>query len=194
MGNPYIEVIIPYEPCCKLGYAYNRAMEKAEDWVLFLDHDVFLCNPNWYELLLHVISKVGHSVGVISGITNRIPSIIQNSNNYLKEVPKSNVLDDHILYSKKIWEKYKFQYIIKEGKSDLCGFTILTHKEAWKKAGGFQNKFHVDCHYGWDVQAAGFKVCIVPSFYVYHLESEKVRLWDWNQWSNFTQEFRIIGT
>ena len=55
----WIEVQIPYQPDHKISVAYNRALKNGvSDWVLFLDHDLFLCNPYWYEMCIRAIIKV----------------------------------------------------------------------------------------------------------------------------------------
>ena len=49
----WIDVRIPYEPGAKLAFAYNRAMQTStSEWVALLDHDLFICNPHWYDMMM----------------------------------------------------------------------------------------------------------------------------------------------
>ena len=65
-------IIIPWRASKKLGECMNDAMEKVDDWVLFMDHDVLQLNPKWYLVCQEVIEKVGHAAGWISCLTNAI--------------------------------------------------------------------------------------------------------------------------
>lgn len=187
----HIDVCIPYELNSRLGRACNRAMEQAKDWVLILDHDIFLCNPNWYTICLNAINTVGKKAGWITCMTNNIPAICQNINNIYKGVPTNNDLEQHILFAKKINQQFGDAPEEVLGNSekgpDFCGYFILTHKEAWKKAGGFKDDFYIDCWYGWKLYEIGYKLYRIPGLYVYHLENEKKRLWEnWAKWKGLT--------
>jgi GT2 family glycosyltransferase len=188
MSKPFIEVVIPYEPCKNPGVAFNRVMEKAHDWVLLMDHDLFLCNPNWYEAFLDATMKLGHQAGWISAVTNRCASSAQKSEGCPAE---SDNLVDHIRWAEKVWEEHGAATV--EGGGDN-GLTILTHKAAWERAGGFPTDrgFHVDGDYYKAITKAGYKTYVMPGNYVYHLMDRKNDVWKWNKWKNFGVEWRVL--
>jgi len=190
MGNPFIEVVIPYEPCKNAGLAFNRAMEHASDWVLIMDHDLFLCNPNWYEAFLEAAVRLGHQAGWISAVTNRIPNGIQRSQG---SPEGSDNLIDHIRWAEQAWKQHGSSTVRHDGPG-YCGFTILTHKEAWSKVGGFTttNGFHVDGDYSKKIYEAGYGMYVMPGNYVYHLMDRKNEVWKWNKWKNYGQEWRVL--
>ncbi len=186
--NPYIEVVIPYEPCNQLGMAYNRAMEHAHDWVLLLDHDLFICNPNWNEACLSAIEKVGHEAGMITAVTNRIATGIQQSHG----CPEHDDIIEHCKWAKTLWDQHGPSVI--EIPDDLAGFFMLTHKAAWKSVGGFVEDagFHVDGGYCAKIRDKGFKQYKMPGLYFYHLEKAKDIPWRYNKWKHFGVDFRIL--
>ena len=187
MGNPFIEVVIPYEPCKNAGIAYNRAMKRAHDWVLIMDHDIFWCNPNWYEAFLEAVIRLGHQAGWISAVTNRTQDGRQKSHGCPEE---SDNLIDHIRWAEQVWDKHGTATV--EGSGDT-GFTILTHKQAWQDVGGFtETGFHVDGDYYKKILAAGYKTYVMPGNYVYHLQNRKNEVWKWNKWKNFGSEWRVL--
>ena len=189
MGNLFIEVVIPYEPCKNCGIAFNRAMDHASDWVLILDHDLFLCNPNWYEAFLDAAMKLGHKAGWISAVTNRCASGNQRSQG---SPEGSNELTDHIRWAQTVWEEHGASVVRSDG--EYCGHTILTHKEAWTKVGGFPETtgFEVDGHYSKKLLGHGYEMYIMPGNYVYHLQNAKNDLWKWNKWKNFGSGWRVL--
>ena len=174
-----IDVRIPYCPGYKLGEAYNKAMETVEDWVLFLDHDIFLLNPNWYSMLENAVRQVGHKAGWITCVTNRIACLGQR-------VRMKNDTDDlkrHRRVAMRLWKKHGAMLIEyplrnKRGRPQfLSGFFMLTHKEAWKKVGGFSTGFiGVDNNYAIGLNEAGYKFYVMPGLYVYH---GYTREWKW---------------
>lgn len=188
--RPFIEVVIPYEPCKNAGIAYNRAMERAHDWVLIMDQDLFLCNPNWYEAFLEAAMRLGHKAGWISAVTNRIPFGPQKS----QGCPAgSDNLIDHIHWAEKVWNEHGSATIQNNGYG-YCGFTILTHKEAWQKVGGFpENRgFHVDGDYAKAIYNAGYDMYTMPGNYVYHLHDRKNEVWKWNKWKDYGVDWRVL--
>ena len=55
----YIEIQIPYGTEQRLADAYNQALiNGTSEWILFLDHDVFLCNPRWYDMCVTAIDTL----------------------------------------------------------------------------------------------------------------------------------------
>jgi len=165
-----IDVIVPYEPG-NIGKAYNQAMAKVDDWVLFLDSDILLLRPQWYEMCLDAIEQVGHKAGWISGVTNRTWCDDQ------KFTPQSahDDIRGHIKYSNELYRQYGSQLIKPQSDKPMSGFFILTHKEAWEKVNGFtENVFMgVDNDYHKRLVSAGYELYIMPGLYMYHLHQIK---------------------
>ena len=168
-----IDVVVPYHPG-NLGAAYNEAMAKAEDWVLFLDHDFMLLNPGWYNICLNAIRQVGHKAGWISAVTNRIYCPAQRIT-FDDTNRDTNNIEDHIKYSNNVWAQHGGK-IHKATKSEIpfSGFFILTHKEAWRKVGGFGDGFlGVDNDYYNKLMLAGYDSYVLPGLYGYHIRQAK---------------------
>jgi len=171
----FIDTNIPYEPGGEVGQAYNRYMENADDWVLFLDQDVFLCNPNWYEICLDAIRFHGNEAGWITCWTNRIGRTEQKH----PDAPESNDIEEHRQFAKKLWDENGVQVtdITDMGKDLGSGFFMLTNKMVWRKVGGFKDGFlGVDNDYHVRIRNHGFKMLRLDGLYVYHHYS---REWFW---------------
>lgn len=186
-SNPYIDVFIPYEPCHQLGRAYNRAMDYAEDWVLLLDHDTFLCNPNWYEMCLHAIVSVGHKAGWITAVCNRAANFDQQA----QGAPTGEDLREHTAFARTLFDKYGTE-LVEPKNTTFTGFFILTHKAAWQAVEGFDYEFHVDGRYAKRLEDAGYKFYVMKGLYLYHMQEEKEKYWDWNRWKNYGHPFQIL--
>lgn len=176
-----IDTRIPYVTDKQLGAAYNIAMETVDDWVLFLDHDVLNVNPHYFEACLSAIQRVGHRAGWITCRTNRIGCPHQLD----KTAPQGDDIMAHMAHAGKLWQQYgdKLQMIdttqtIKPA-NKFSGLFILTHKEAWEKAGKFKDGFlGVDNDYYDKIIKAGYKSYVLPGIYVYHIYHNKKK-WAW---------------
>ena len=173
-----IQVMIPYDANGQLAAAYNRAMVRAtSEWVLFIDHDLFLCNRHWYQMCIEAINQVGHDTGWISAVTNRIG----NPNQRVEGAPMSHDLVEHCDFAKNLY--YKYGTKVERCKGAMSGFWILTNKYAWKKCGGFdegrKRLLGVDNKYSQALSMAGFKHYKMPGLYVYHIYREKKLLQKW---------------
>jgi GT2 family glycosyltransferase len=162
-----IDVMIPYEPGGKLGWDYNRIMKEAKhDWVLLLDHDVFLSlNPNWYHICQQVIENE-KNVGIFTCKTNAHHS---NTGQQDPDAPESNDILEHIEFSRKIWDRYQYSC---SDMGKISGFFMLVNKIAWQKAGGFPGKamFKEDWGFSRKVKQAGYRLSLINGLYVYHLK------------------------
>jgi glycosyltransferase involved in cell wall biosynthesis len=177
----WIDVQIPYEPNKKLAYAYNRAMENTTaEWVLFLDHDLFICNPHWYQMCLTAIEVLkGKDVGWITARCNRIACPPQR----VKPPEDSDDIKYHIGIAKQLYQKFGNQLT----KTDalLSGFFILTSKAAWWRAGGFKDVgkgiSQIDNDYSRRIMEAGFEQYVMDGLYFYHLwkRLKKTNLYGW---------------
>lgn len=162
-----IDVRIPYEPGGKLGEDYNRIMNETQhDWVLFLDHDIFLSlNPNWYHICQQVIENE-NNVGMFTCKTNAHHS---NTGQQEQDAPKNADLFGHQEFANKIWNTN--QYSCSDiGK--ISGFFMLVNKQAWEKAGRFPGKamFKEDWNFSRKVKKAGYQLKIIDGLYVYHMK------------------------
>jgi len=167
----HIPTVIPYAPEKKIGYAYNNMMEVIDDWVLFVDHDVWLAtNPLWHEISVNAIKTLGHEAGWITCYTNRIGCKFQRAPNI---DTKNNDILYHRQYALNLYKKNKgkIKNLTKAPGGRFSGMFILTHKQAWLDAGGFAENmgfFGVDCNYFTKIKRAGYGVYLMQDLYVYH--------------------------
>ena len=173
MSCKSFEVVIPWEPEKRLGYAINRAMAKIDDWVLILDHDVFIAlNPHWYNICLNAINTVGNDAGWITCFTNAIGCPTQK----LKAIPSGSPMEEHFAFAEETYRLNKGMIAnITETsrKWKLSGLFILTNRRAYdevkEKCGFPDNKF-----IGWDnyyndrLLELGYKLYLMQDLYVYH--------------------------
>lgn len=160
-----IPIIIPWRPGKQLGECMNDHMQKVEDWVLFMDHDVLQLNPNWYYMCQGAIDKVGHSAGWITCITNAIGCHWQRyaSNDFETD------LKHHVNISKTVFKQKGSELIEPSNYAPFSGFFILTHKQAWERVGGFNNGWMVDNPYDKAIREKGFKRYVMTGLYCYHM-------------------------
>lgn len=179
----YIDVVMPYEPELKLAYAYNRAMQlSSAEWVLFLDHDLFICNRHWYEMCLDAIARVPANCGWITAVTNRIGNKNQRAvSKQGLEIPDTEDLSVHCLFSRALYNEWGKQLVRCRGA--MSGFFILTRKTAWEAAGGFdesrQRLLGVDNLYSRDLGRAGYLFYKLPGLYFYHMYRKKKLYMKW---------------
>jgi len=165
-----IDVRIPFRPGGKLGEEYNHIMAESNcEWVLFLDHDLFLCNPHWYLLCQKAIEKHGKSAGMFSCWTNHLGKTIQLD----ETAPQNDHLGEHIDHATEIFKKYQYQCT--ECKGRFSGMFFLIKKSAWAKVGGFPGVgiFKEDWDFSRKLATAGFKLWRIDGLYVYHLRETK---------------------
>jgi len=165
-----IPAIIPYIPNGMVGRAYNKTMEKIDDWVIFYDHDVLLgTNPYWYDICFNAIQQIGHIGGWFSCYTNRIGCRLQKAPNVDR---KTDDIKYHREYARQLYKNNfgKIKDVTKVRGSRFSGMFILTHKKAWQDAGGFSENgfFGVDVRYYTALKHAGYRVFIMQDLYVYH--------------------------
>jgi len=167
-----IDVRIPFESGGKLGVDCNRIMkETVHDWVLFLDHDVFLCNPHWYLLCQKAIDSKPKA-GMFSCWTNNLGRTMQRND----EAPKGNNLSDHIDFSRLIFDKHLHGVT----QIDKCsGFFMLINKSAWAQAGGFPGVgfFKEDWDFSKRLTQAGYKIYRIDGLYIYHQRDREIGSW-----------------
>jgi len=165
-----IDVKIPYSETGQLAEAYNEAlMEGTSEWVLFLDHDVFLCNPFWYEMSLKAIETVksdskAFCIGCASGGSSK------PTKNQLKMPYPIDSIERHITIAKQLYAKYG--NTLQPRETHVTGFFLLMNRQKAKEIGfrqfipGNINKIDVD--FGDRGLAAGYHNYRMPGLYLYH--------------------------
>jgi len=178
MDTEPIQVMIAWDTESKLASAYNRAMERAtSEWVLFLDHDIFLCNRHWYQMCVDAINLIGDRTGWISAVTNRIG----NPGQKVKDGPMSHDIREHCAFARKLYEMHGSN--VQQCRGAMSGFWLLTNKTVWKEVGGFdENKkrlYGVDNRYSGALNRAGYMHFKLPGLYVYHMYGQKKLFQRW---------------
>jgi GT2 family glycosyltransferase len=172
MTIPKIDVRIPFRPGGKLGEEYNHIMTESNcDWVLLMDHDLFICNPHWYLLCQKAIKYFGGKAGMFSCWTNHLGRTAQRDGN----APQNDHLGEHIDYAAKVFEDNQYQCT--EIKERISGMFFLIKKSAWEKVGGFPGVgiFKEDWDFSRKLLTAGFKLFRIDGLYVYH-QRERTRV------------------
>jgi GT2 family glycosyltransferase len=169
-----IEAKIPYGLNGDLAGAYNEAMESAStNWVLLLDQDIFLCNPNWYTMCLEAINKAGPKVGLITCVTNFVETYNQQAN---EESQKADILvtttniEDHIKAAKDLYQKHGAN-LRRVTSYKVAGFFMLVNKEIWRElqftdiGTGLKG---IDWNYCKRLLSHGYEIYEMPGLYVFH--------------------------
>jgi len=166
-----IDVRIPYSTKRDLGDAYNQAIESStSDWVLLLDHDVFLaCNPKWYEICVQTIQT--HNPGMATCWTNKSGSALSWIT--YQDSPDSADIKEHIATAKAVCEQYGNSVTEVE---KATGFFMLINKDIWNKVGGFPTGSiqETDWKYCDKLRLANHTILRMDGLYVYH---HKARSW-----------------
>lgn len=167
-----IDVRIPFEPGGRLGEDYNRVMEETKhDWVLFLDHDVFLCNPHWYHLCQFSIQSQPKA-GMFSCWTNNLGDTPQRH----PDAPVTHCLIEHKKFARVIWDQYQYSLT---GIGKCSGMLMLISKKAWGAVGCFpaQGLFKEDWTFTKRLVKGGFQVFRIDGLYVYHMRDRDDGSW-----------------
>ncbi len=172
---PWARSVNGYSQKVNAGAAYNRAMQRAtSEWVLFLDHDLFLCNRHWYSISCKAIEYCIENrikTGWISAVTNRIGNPAQK----VPGAPLSHDIAEHCLFAKGLYEMHGSK--VEQCRGAMSGFWILTNKKAWRDVGGFNENrpkiLGVDNDYSGALSRAGYTHQRMPGLYVYHIYHQK---------------------
>lgn len=161
----YIDVKIPYGHNEPLADAYNRALsEGASDWVIFLDHDVFLANPRWYEMSVKVIEELQDPLTVAIGCMEGGRA----ANN------ESQVIDHHIIQAVKKYKRFGTE--LERREKHVTGYFMLLNRKIAKEIGfKLVNKSInlIDIDFGTRVLKAGYHIYRMRGLYVYHRRGMK---------------------
>ncbi len=169
----WVDVRIPYEQGGRLADAYNRALvDSSADWVLFLDHDVFLANPRWYEMCLTAIESLRDDpkaacIGCLCGGERHKRTMA------IKGEPDDRI-EKHIELSKWYFQKYNYQ--LTKSKEYIAGYFMLVNRKIATKIGFLQqNKSinNIDVDFGTRLLEAGYHIYNMPGLYIYHRRGMK---------------------
>jgi len=163
-----IDVKIPYSENEDLAEAYNRALEESTaDWVLFLDHDVFLCNPKWYDMCLAAIKTLevdpkAACVGCACGGEHHKRTMEGEG------VPTS-LLDTYIAES--ISRYHEFGNMLQKKHRHTTGYFLLLNRAIALATGFRQIKKsvnNIDKDFGNRLIKGGYNIYHMPGLYIYH--------------------------
>jgi len=166
----WIDVKIPFDEHGQLAMAYNRALsEGTSEWVLFLDHDIFLCNPLWYKMSLAAtkhLSENDPKAACVGCVTMaKVPA---------RDIKRGVTINDsigfHIGKAKQAYTKYGTTLIRR--KQYVTGFFLLVNRKIASEIGFIQpvpgNINKIDVDFGTRVINAGYHNYQMPGLYVYH--------------------------
>ncbi|MFA7217792.1 MAG: ATP-grasp fold amidoligase family protein [Dehalococcoidales bacterium] len=180
--NATIEVKIPYGLNMDLAGAYNHAMEDSKtDWVLLLDHDVFVsCNPHWYDMCIEAVRTVSDRVGLITCVSN--PRHNKNKGSQWADIIiNSPDLDLHVQAAYELYQKYGMT-LRRVTTQKVAGFFMLVRKSVWKDLkfrGVGKGVDLIDWDFCERLLKKGLHIYELPGLYVYHRRD--VRKLDWGK-------------
>jgi hypothetical protein len=175
-----IEVKIPYGLNMDLAGAYNKAVESSNaDWVLLLDHDIFLsCNPHWFDMCMQAIGSVNHKVGLITCVSN--PRHNKNKGSQWADITvNSPNIEDHVQAAYDLYKRHGMT-LRRVNTHKVAGFFMLVKKKIWERI-----KFRsvgkgvdlIDWDYCERLLKYGYQIYEMPGLYVYH--KRDVRKLNW---------------
>lgn len=169
----YLDVRIPFDEKNRLARAYNRALaDGVSEWVLFLDHDVFLCNPFWYEMCLKAIDVLKDKpqaacIGCWAGGERHQRTMEQYG-------PPNSSIEDHINESKRRYHAYG--NILERVYEHIPGNFMLLKRDIAQKIGFKQNRQginNIDVDFGNRLMEAGYHIYHMKGLYIYHRRGMK---------------------
>jgi len=166
-----IDVRIPYATDANLGAWYNSALAASTaDWMLFLDHDVFLANPHWHHILTGVIER-HPKAGLVTCWTNRIGRKVQKH----RDAPSGDDIREHRAFARRLWERHGHGAT----KIPSCsGMLMCVRRAAWESAGPCKDGFFdVDSDLSRKIAASRYQLLRADGLYVYHLYNRSEPSW-----------------
>lgn len=177
---------IPYVPGGQLGKEYNRILEKTDsDWILFLDHDVLLCNPHWYRICENAINSLPDA-GMFTCYTNAISCQYQKVGQVLPTKGANSSVMDHLKLSEELYNEFGDSYT-KVGQ--ISGFFMLISRKAWEDVGGFPGEgfYKEDRNFSGRLLRKGYGIYRLDGLYVYHIYKDKLNFYV--EGSNISTDF-----
>ena len=173
-NDKHIEVRIPCSKDNNLAAIYNSALSDCRsDWVLFLDHDVFLCNPHWYKICLEALAALKQDpmaacIGCVCGGERHRHTMASNG------FPNANI-EDHIEISR--GEYFKYGNTLQRIHQHIPGFFMLLRTSVARQINFRQVKRgrinNIDVDFGNRLLEAGYHIYTMPGLYIYHRRGMK---------------------
>jgi len=152
-----------------LGAVYNQLMQVvSSEWIGFMDHDIQLVSPHWYELFKNAIEEVGDKAGYIGCVTNRVGCPLQRVCN----IKNTNDIAYHKTVAEEIYEEYGNELQdVTDSRWKPSALVFITSKKAWKDIGGFKvqkSVIGIDTNYVGRLKEKGYRIYLLKGLYVYH--------------------------
>ncbi len=169
----WIDVCIPFDEKGELAMAYNRALRQGDsEWILFLDHDVFLCNPRWYEMSLEAIESVRQDplavcIGCECGGEHHKRTMKMDG-------PPNTSIKDHINESKRRYGIHG--NMIERIYVHVPGFFMLLKRDVACEIGFVHQQSginNIDTDFGERLIHAGYHIYQMRGLYIYHRRGMK---------------------
>lgn len=158
---------VPFILNGNIGAEYNRIMKFcSEEWIGFLDHDIFIANPHWYGMFVEAISVLGEQAGFIGCMTNSVGCPLQKAG-----AEKNNDIRYHREFAENIHKEHNnIVQDITGSQFNPSALMFVTSKKAWYEVGGFRENglIGVDTNYVGKLKDKGYKVYLLKGLYVYH--------------------------
>lgn len=170
----WIDVHIPFDENNRLARAYNRALANGiSEWVLFLDHDVFLCNPHWYEMCLEAIHSLQNDpkavcIGCMCGGERHKQTMESGF------IPTADI-DYYIKESIKHYQTYG--NLLQQIHEHVPGYFMLLKREIAREIGFHQVKNtinNIDQDFGNRLLKVGYHIYLMRGLYIYHRRGMKL--------------------
>ena len=159
---------IPYDPCGNIGREYNKIMKAcSEDWIGFMDYDIFIAQPQWYKMFVDAISVIGENAGYVGCMTNNIGCPLQRD----KESIKSHDVSYHIKRAQQLYTEHNNNVQdVSNSQFSPSALMFVTSKKAWYDVGGFKEDGlrGVDTDYVRKLKEKQYKIYLLKGLYVYH--------------------------
>jgi len=159
-----VHIITPYSPLKDLGKSYNDAMRliPENDTACLIDYDVQFLTPDFYSIIEKYTELFPDCV--LTCYTNRIHHLSPQL--YGGRISDNSDIKYHISIAEKLKDN---SYQAKEIQI-MSGFLMVIPKSVWHKV-----KFKegigclgVDSEFRKDLVAAGIKIMLMESLYVFH--------------------------
>jgi len=165
--------------------AYNQVMERlrSDDWACFIDHDAMWTTYDWYPQIEEYIVKypdAGLFVAMSSrnGIPAQVPGAVhskQKLRRYGRNVYTIPGNSHDMRFHRTLGEDIQTEFrtdVIDYTDEITTGVVMVTSKETWELAGGFNesrpNLGGCDSDYHYAMAKIGKRVYIMKGVYVYH--------------------------
>jgi len=152
--------------------AHDKAVEDSvADWVLILDHDVYLaCRRKWFQLLGEGIKQVDkNETGIITCVTGDRRRYPQKAD--IKNVKYDENIKTQENIAEQLYQKHGSK-IVNVTDHHIASFFMLINRETFKHVKFNDNEESMEDNfdhlYAQRMLDAGYKIYVMPGLYVYH--------------------------